>query len=122
MKLFEEVAEQTNEIETLGTVGEAIGKGGEIVLDVNNLKRDDKLVMVVLKRKDGKTQTVFCSANLSAQIRKEKMAKQDLINFLGSLNITETTNEEGEKRFKIILTQGPKISGAITKAVEPQAL
>lgn len=116
MKLFAEVAEETSALETLGTVAENVGKKGTIAFNLNNLKRDDKLVVVELTNEKGKTQKVYCSAALSAQIRKEKMAKQDLINYVGSLDIAITTNEEGEQRFKIIQRQGAVVSGSITGA------
>jgi len=116
MKLFAEVAEETSALETLGTVAENVGKKGTIAFNLNNLKRDDKLVVVELTNEKGKTQKVYCSAALSAQIRKEKMAKQDLINYVGSLDIAITTNEEGEQRFKIIQRQGAVVSGSITSA------
>lgn len=116
MKLFAEVAEETSALETLGTVAENVGKKGTIAFNLNNLKRDDKLVVVELTNEKGKTQKVYCSAALSAQIRKDKMAKQDLINYVGSLDIAITTNEEGEQRFKIIQRQGAVVSGTITGA------
>ncbi len=116
MKLFEKVEAPVSKLETFGTVAENVGTKGTITFDVNNLKRDDKLVMVDLTNGNGEKQTVFCSAALSAQIRKDKMAKQDLINYVGGLKIALTTNDDGEQRFKIILEQGLKVGGSITAA------
>lgn len=121
MKLFEAVEAPVSNLNTLGTVAENIGAKGTIELDANNLGRADKLVMVTLSNGTAK-QVVYCSAALSAQVRKDKMKKQDLINYLGSLQIAETTNEEGEKRFKIVLNQGEKISGTITATHTPKTL
>lgn len=121
MKLFEEVAQETSTLETFGTVAENIGKNGTIEFDANNLKRDDKLVMVDLTNSEGKKQRLYCSAPLSAQIRKDKMNKQDLINYVGSLDIAITTNDDQEQRFKIVLRQGAKISGKVTAKAAPVA-
>ncbi len=115
MELFKEVEAPSTELNTLGTVYENIDKQhGTIEFDATNLGRADKLVMVKLTNKAGAEQTVYCSPNLSAQIRKEKRSKQDLINFVAGLKIAVTTNKEGEERFKIILDQGVKISGKVT--------
>jgi hypothetical protein len=115
MKLFAEVETPVTDLVTLGTVYDNIDqKHGTIEFDANNLGRADKLVMVKLTNKAGQVQTVYCSAALSAQIRKDKMPKQQLINYVAGLNIAVTTNEEGEERFKIILTQGAKVSGKVT--------
>ena len=122
MKLFEEVeTQEAGTLETFGTVAENIGKNGIIEFDENNLKREDKLVMVDLTNSNGKKQRVMCSAPLSAKIRKDKMKKQDLINYVGSLDIALTTNAEEEQRFKIVLRQGAKISGKVTAAAAPVA-
>lgn len=121
MKLFEEVAQETSTLETFGTVAENIGKNGTIELDQNNLHRDNKLVMVDLTNSEGKKQRLYCSAPLSAQIRKDKMSKQDLINYIGSLDIALTTNDDQEQRFKIVLRQGAKISGKVTAKAAPVA-
>lgn len=121
MKLFEEVTQETSTLETFGTVAENIGKNGTIEFDANNLKRDDKLVMVDLTNSEGKKQRLYCSAPLSAQIRKDKMNKQDLINYVGSLDIAITTNDDQEQRFKIVLRQGAKISGKVTAKAAPVA-
>src|SRR5689334_5548390 len=105
MKLFEEVEAPVSELETFGTVSSQIGKSGTIELFPANLKRPEKLVAVKLTNSKGETQMVYCSVNLSAQIRKDKMPKQELINYLGSLEIAKTTNDAGDERFKIVLTQ-----------------
>ena len=117
MKLFEEVEAPVSELELLGTVAANVGNKGRIEFDVNNLTRAEKLVMVDLYNEKKEKQTVYCSAALSAQIRKDKMAKQDLINFVGGLNIAVTTNNKGEERFKIVLNQGVKVGGTITATV-----
>ncbi len=84
-----------------------------------NLLRPTKLVAVRLTNQKGGVQTVYCSVNLSAKIRQDKMQKQDLINYLGSLEIAETTNAAGEERFKIVLGQGVAVGGKVTAHVAP---
>jgi hypothetical protein len=118
MKLFEEKTEETNAIDSLGTVIEHIGKKGRIVLDANNLKRSDKLLIVDLFNDKGQKQRVFGSVALSAEVRRAKMTKEALLNFIAGLNIIVTTNDDGEERFKLMLPQGAKITGN-AKDLEP---
>lgn len=116
MELFKEVEAPVSELKTFGTVASQIGKTGTIELFPANLKRDNKLVAVRLTNSKKETQMVYCSVNLSAQIRKDKMEKQALINYLASLEIAETTNDAGEERFKIVLGQGSTVGGHVTAA------
>lgn len=122
MKLFEEVAEApVSELNTLGTVSSQIGAKGTIGFNPANLLRTDKLIVVELTNGAGKVQKVYCSAPLSAEIRKSKPSAQDLRNLLGSLQIAITTNGEGEERFKIVRHQGVMVTGKVTAAA-PVAL
>lgn len=73
--------QQAEELEVIGTVKEACGKGGKIKLTQSNLEDDKKRVFVIIQKKDGKSASAICSEKLSKKLRSGEVKKEHLLGF-----------------------------------------
>ena len=80
---------QSGELTDNGTIANLIGKNGSITFIRKNLKDPNKRVALLLKDSKGNTGVVSCSAQLSTEIRGNKIT----IHEIAGLSLLE--NEEG---------------------------
>jgi hypothetical protein len=80
---------QSGELTDNGTIANLIGKNGSITFIRKNLKDPNKRVALLLKDSKGNTGVVSCSAQLSTEIRANKIT----IHEIAGLSLLE--NEEG---------------------------
>jgi len=80
---------QSGELTDNGTIAQLIGKNGSISFIRKNLKDPNKRVALLLKDSKGNTGVVSCSAQLSTEIRGNKIT----IHEIAGLSLLE--NEEG---------------------------
>ena len=80
---------QSGELTDNGTISNLIGKNGSITFIRKNLKDPNKRVALLLKDSKGNTGVVSCSAQLSTEIRANKIT----IHEIAGLSLLE--NEEG---------------------------
>ena len=80
---------QSGELTDNGTIANLIGKNGSITFIRKNLKDPNKRVALLLKDSKGNTGVVSCSAQLSTEIRANKIT----IHEIAGLSLLE--NEDG---------------------------
>jgi hypothetical protein len=85
-------AQKTVNATSLGTVANAVGKGGFIDFIPTNLMATDRRLVVILKKADGTEEQVVCSQPVSDGFR----AKEISLNQLLGLEIKEQISSAGE--------------------------
>jgi len=85
-------AQTTVNATSLGTVSNAVGKGGSIDFIPSNLMSTDRRLVVILKKADGTQEQVVCSQTVSDGFR----AKEISLNQLLGLDIKEQVSSAGE--------------------------
>ena len=85
-------AQTTVNATSLGTVSNAVGKGGSIDFIPSNLMSTDRRLVVILKKADGTQEQVVCSQSVSDGFR----AKEISLNQLLGLDIKEQVSSAGE--------------------------
>jgi hypothetical protein len=85
-------AQTTVNATSLGTVANAVGKGGSIDFIPSNLTASDRRLVVILKKADGTQEQVVCSQSVSDGFR----AKEISLNQLLGLDIKEQVSSAGE--------------------------
>jgi hypothetical protein len=88
--------------ETLGTVAEITGAGGKISLIPTNFNNHEKRVVIILKKANGESTTVTCSANVSDGLRAKKITLSQLQGF----PIAEQVTPDGEIRNYVTMPSG----------------
>ena len=85
-------AQQTVNATSLGTVANAIGKGGNIEFIPSNLTNTEKRLYLILKKEDGSSDTVICSQAVSDGFRSKEISLNQLLGF----EIKEQVSVAGE--------------------------
>lgn len=103
---------QENNVETLGTVKEIVGKGGTIYYsNSNNVMDATKRLMITLEDKDKKTFSLLASPKLTRQLRSKESSLKDVL--FCPVYVTTVTNKDGDevKRPVIGINQGESLKG-----------
>lgn len=85
-------AQQTVNATSLGTVINAIGKGGSIDFIPSNLIATDRRLVVILRKSDGSEEQVVCSQPVSDGFRSKEISLNQLMGF----EIKEQVSSAGE--------------------------
>ena len=85
-------AQTTVNATSLGTVANAVGKGGSIDFIPSNLIATDRRLVVILKREDGTQEQVICSQAVSDGFRAKEISLNQLLGF----EIREQVSSAGE--------------------------
>ena len=85
-------AQATVNATSLGTVANAIGKGGNIEFIPSNLVASDRRLVVILKKADGTQEQVTCSQAVSDGFRSKEISLNQLL----GLDIKEQVSSAGE--------------------------
>jgi hypothetical protein len=109
-------AQKTVNATSLGTVANAVGKGGFIDFIPTNLMATDRRLVVILKKADGTEEQVVCSQPVSDGFR----AKEISLNQLLGLEIKEQISSAGELYNQINMPSSN--AGLISYAVDDIAV
>ena len=93
-KLLDWNAFVPTEREEIGMVAELCGPNGTLNLVPSNFNNLDKRVVVVLKREDGTSTAITCSARVSEGVRAKDITISNLFGFTVYKQINSTTGEE----------------------------
>ena len=74
-------AQTTVNATSLGTVSNAVGKGGSVDFIPSNLLATDRRLVVILKREDGTQEQVICSQAVSDGFRAKEISLNQLLGF-----------------------------------------
>ena len=85
-------AQTTVNATSLGTVSNAVGKGGSVDFIPSNLIATDRRLVVILKREDGTQEQVICSQAVSDGFRAKEISLNQLLGF----EIREQVSSAGE--------------------------
>jgi hypothetical protein len=85
-------AQQTVNATSLGTVANAVGKGGSVDFIPSNLIATDRRLVVILKKADGTQEQVICSQAVSDGFRSKEITLNQLLGF----EIKEQVSSAGE--------------------------
>jgi len=85
-------AQQTINATSLGTVANAVGKGGSVDFIPSNLIATDRRLVVILKKADGTQEQVICSQAVSDAFRSKEISLNQLL----GLEIKEQVSSAGE--------------------------
>lgn len=78
---------------SLGTIAEVVGKGGSFrPSSISNWTDTNKRVVLVLAKKDGTSEIVTCSSEVSKRLRSKELKLSQLMSF----NIVEQLTTSGE--------------------------
>lgn len=123
MKLLERFrTEQQSDLEVLGTVKEIVGKGGKIYYsNSNNVMNPKKQLQITLEPKDGDSQWILCSKELTRQLRSGDMSLNDVL--FCSVVVTKFTTEKGDdiEDIRIAPQQGESLKGQAVNADDAKA-
>jgi len=109
-------AQRTVNATSLGTVANAVGKGGFVDFIPSNLVATDRRLVVILKKADGTEEQVVCSQPVSDGFR----AKEISLNQLLGLEIKEQISSAGEVYNQINMPNSN--AGLISYAVDDIAV
>jgi hypothetical protein len=76
---FKKFERDTTKIQELGTVKTLAGKGGAVSFLRKNFNDKNKLVALVVERKDGKSAVIPCSTQVTNLIRNKEINMRQLI-------------------------------------------
>lgn len=85
-------AQTTVNATSLGTVSNAVGKGGSVDFIPSNLIATDRRLVVILKRENGTQEQVICSQAVSDGFRAKEISLNQLLGF----EIREQVSSAGE--------------------------
>jgi len=85
-------AQATVNATSLGTVANAVGKGGSVDFIPSNLMATDRRLVVILKKADGTQEQVICSQAVSDGFRSKEISLNQLL----GLEIREQVSSAGE--------------------------
>jgi hypothetical protein len=85
-------AQTTVNATSLGTVANAVGKGGSVDFIPSNLTSTDRRLVVILKKADGTQDQVICSQAVSDAFRSKEITLNQLLGF----EIKEQVSSAGE--------------------------
>ena len=105
-------AQQTINATSLGTVANAVGKGGSVDFIPSNLIATDRRLVVILKKADGTQEQVICSQAVSDAFRSKEISLNQLL----GLEIKEQVSSAGELYNQINMPNGN--TGLISYAVD----